>query len=97
MPRNQKLTRVIGGRTVQVATSESGKLVIRFSDQSTMQVKIAGIAESLPSGGKIKAIQENDTEFTLQFEDDSTIRVELADPGASVAVRDKNNEVEYLG
>jgi hypothetical protein len=97
MPRNQKLTRVIGGRTVKVATAEPGKLFIRFDDQSTMQVKTAGTIGRFPPGGTIKAILEDGTEFKLQFEDDSTKRIELADPGASVAVRDKNNEVEYLG
>ena len=47
--------------------------------------------------GKIKAIQEDSAEFTLQFEDGSTATVQLADPGSSVAVRDDNNRVEYLG
>jgi hypothetical protein len=97
MPRNQKLTNVIGGRTIQRATAEAGKLVIRFNDESTMQVKTAGITGLFPPGGTRKAILEDGAEFKLQFEDDSTIRVKLADPGASVAVRDKNNGVEYLG
>ena len=65
MPRNQKLTRVIGGRTVQRATTESGKLVIRFDDRSTMQVKTAGIADVFPPGGKIKAIQEDGADLNL--------------------------------
>ena len=96
MPRNQKLTRVIGGRTVQVATSESGKLVIRFDGQSTMTVKTAGIANLSP-GAKVKGTKEDGAEFTLQFEDGSTVTLQLADPGASVGVRDKLNRVEYLG
>ena len=62
-----------------------------------MQVKTAGIADVFPPGGKIKAIQEDGEEFTLQFEDGSTVTLQLADPGASVVVRDKVNEVEYLG
>ena len=33
-----------GDRTIQFLTAEPGKRVIRFSDQSTMQVKTAGIA-----------------------------------------------------
>ena len=39
MPRNNKLTNVIGGRTTQVATAESGRLFIRFDDGPTMRVK----------------------------------------------------------
>lgn len=97
MPRNQKLTSVIGGRTIQWAMAEAGTLVIHFNDESTMQVKATGITGIFPPGGTIKAILEDGAELKLQLEDDSTIRVELADPGASVAVRDKINRVEYLG
>ena len=97
MPRNHKLTNVIQGRAVQLATAEPGKLSIRFDDQSTMHVKTAGIADIFPPEAKIKAIQEDGPEFNLQFEDGSTVNLQLADPGSSVAVRDKNNQVEYLG
>jgi hypothetical protein len=36
-------------------------------------------------------------EFKIGFEDGSSAIFWLADPGSSVAVRDKNNAVEYLG
>ena len=39
MARNQKLTRVIKGRTVQSATVEPERLVVVFDDHSTMTVK----------------------------------------------------------
>ncbi|MGA8657226.1 MAG: hypothetical protein WB586_13855 [Chthoniobacterales bacterium] len=97
MPRNHKLTNVIQGRTVRVVTAEPGKVLIRFDDQSTMTVKTAGIVDIFPPGGKIKAIQEDGPEFSLQFEDGSTVSLQLTDPGSSVAVRDKSNAVEYLG
>ena len=97
MRRNQKLTRVIAGRTVQRATDEPGKLFINFDDESTMQFKIAGIADMFPPGGKIKAVQEDGANFSLQFEEATAVNLLLADPGASVVVRDKNNQVEYLG
>jgi len=35
--------------------------------------------------------------FKINFEDGSSATLCLADPGSSVAVRDKNNAVEYLG
>ncbi|MGA8660392.1 MAG: hypothetical protein WB586_30110 [Chthoniobacterales bacterium] len=97
MPRNHKLTNVIQGRTVQRSTAEPGKLLIEFDDQSTMKLKTAGIADIFPPGGKIKAIQEDGADFTLQFEEGSSVNLRLADPGSSVAVRDENNRVEYLG
>jgi len=61
-----------------------------------MIVKTARIANLSP-GAKVKAIKEDGAEFTLQFEGGSTITLQLADPGGSVAVRDKLNRVEYLG
>jgi len=97
MPRNQKLTAVVTGRCVQSATPELGILIIVFDDQSTMTVKTAGIATTISAGAKMKAVLENGDQCTLQFEDGSSVTVKLADPGASVAVRDRSNAVEYLG
>ena len=97
MRRNQKLTRDIGGRTIERATAEPGRLLITFSDQSTLQVKTAGIADMFPPGGNIKAVQEDGANLSLQFEDGPAVNLQLADPGASVAVRDQNNKVDYLG
>ena len=81
MSRNQKLTNVIGGRIVWVVTAQPGKVLIWFDDQSTMNVKTAQIPDIFPPGGKIKAIQEDGPELRLQFEDGSTVTLELADPG----------------
>jgi hypothetical protein len=96
MPRNQKLTKVITGRTVKVATIEPGGILVVFDDQSNMKIKTAGPATIRP-GGKVKSIHEAKTEFKIDFEDGSSATLCLADPGSSVAVRDKNNAVEYLG
>jgi hypothetical protein len=52
---------------------------------------------TIPPGGKVKAVQETKAEFKIDFEDGSSATLCLADPGSSVAVRDKNNAVEYLG
>ena len=96
MSRNQKLTKLIAGRTVKVATTEPGGVLVLFDDQSNMKIKTAGPA-TIPPGGKIKSVHEAKAEFKIEFEDGSSATLRLADPGASVAVRDKNNAVEYLG
>jgi hypothetical protein len=96
MPRNQKLTKVIAGRTVKVATVELGAVLVVFDDQSNMKIKTAGLA-TVPPGGKVKSVHEAKAEFKIDFEDGSSATLSLADPGSSVAVRDKNNAVEYLG
>ena len=96
MPRNQKLTKVIAGRTVKAATVEPGGVLVLFDDESRMKIKTAGPA-TVPPGGKVKCIHESRAEFKIEFEDGSSATLCLADPGSSVAVRDKNNAVEYLG
>jgi hypothetical protein len=96
MPRNQKLTKVIAGRTVKVATAEQGGVLVLFDDRSNMKIKTSGPA-TIPPGGKVKCVHESKAEFKIEFEDGSSATLYLADPGSSVAVRDKNNAVEYLG
>ena len=96
MPRNQKLTKVIAGRIVKAATTEPGGVLILFDDLSSMKIKTSGPATVSP-GAKVKSVHEAKAEFKIEFEDASTATFCLADPGSSVAVRDKNNAVEYLG
>ena len=96
MPRNQKLTKVIAGRTVKVATAEPGSVLVLFDDQSSMKIKTADAA-AVSRGTKVKSVHEAKAKFRIEFEDGSSATFCLADPGSSVAVRDENNAVEYLG
>jgi hypothetical protein len=96
MARNQKLTKIIAGRTVKAATVEPGGVLVLFEDESRMKIKTAGRA-AIPPWGKVKSVREAKTEFKIDFEDGSSATLFLVDPGSSVAVRDKNNAVEYLG
>jgi hypothetical protein len=61
-----------------------------------MKIKTSGPA-TIPPGGKVRSVQEAKAEFKIDFEDGSSVTLRLADPGSSVAVRDQNNAVEYLG
>ena len=96
MRRNQKLTKVLVRRTIKTVTTETGGVLVLFDDQSKMKIKTAGPA-AIPPGGKVKSVHEAKAEFKINFEDGSSATLSLADPGSSVAVRDKNNAVEYLG
>jgi hypothetical protein len=104
MPRNQKLTKVIAGRTVKAVTTEPGSVLVLFDDQSSMKIKTTGAA-AVSSGGKVKSVQEAKADFNIEFsptfftwvKDGSRARFCLADAGSSVAVRDKKNAVKYLG
>ena len=70
--------------------------MILLDDQSRMKIKTAAPAMVSP-GSKIKAVLEAEAEFKIEFEDGSMATMQMADPGSSVAVRDRNNVVEYLG
>ena len=56
MPRNQKLTKVITGRKVKVATAEPDGVLVMFDDESCMKIKTAGPAP-IPPGGKVKSVR----------------------------------------
>jgi hypothetical protein len=96
MPRNQKLTNVIVGRTIKAAAVDPGGVLVLFDDQSNMKIKTAGPA-TIPTGGKVESVHEAKAGFKIDFEDGSSATFCLADPGSSLAVRDKNKVVEYLG
>ena len=46
-------------------------------------------------GRKIQAVQQADCDLTIQFEDGSAVHIKLAEPTASVLVRDAQNKMEY--
>ena len=96
MPRNKKLTKVIAGRTIKTITTEPGSVLVLFEDQWSMKIKTADAA-AVSAGSKVESVREAKAEFKIEFEDGSSATFCLADPGSSVAVRDKNNAVEYLG
>ena len=81
---------------MKATTVEPGGVLVLFDDESSMKIKTIGPA-TIPPGGKIKSVRETKAEFKIDFEDGSSATLRLAEPGSSVAVRDKNNAVEYLG
>jgi len=48
-------------------------------------------------GSKVKFVHEAKADFRIEFEDRLIATFCLTDPDSSVAVRDQNNAVEYLG
>jgi hypothetical protein len=98
MSLNHKLTRVLKDRVIQNFQLNASELLISFVDGSTMKVKIVeSNSPPLREGARIRQISETLAKLVIECEDDSTIDLTLADPGNSVSVRDRNNQVEYLG
>jgi hypothetical protein len=67
MKINEKLTKVIGGRTIELVSKEEGLVLIAFDDFSTMQVKVAGgPTMNMWGEGKIESAQEEGAEFSVR-------------------------------
>ena len=98
MSVNNKLTHAIKDRVVQNFQLNASVLLIDFVDGSKMTVTIAECnSPPLHESARIRQISEDQTKLLFECEDDSTLDVTIVDPGNSVIVRDKNNQVEYLG
>jgi hypothetical protein len=98
MAVNNKLTHAIKDRVVQNFQLNAPVLLISFVDGSKMTVTIAECnSPPLQEGARIRQISEDQAKLLFECEDDSTLDVTIVDPGNSVIVRDKNNQVEYLG
>ena len=98
MTVNNKLTHAIKDRVVQNFQLNASVLLINFVDGSKMTVTIAECnSPPLHEGARIRQISEYQTKLLFECEDDSTLDITIVDPGNSVIVRDKNNQVEYLG
>ena len=98
MAVNNKLTHAIKDRVVQKFELNGSELLISFADGSKMTVTIAECnSPPLQDGARIRQISEDQAKLLFECEDESTLDVTIVDPGNSVIVRDKNNQVEYLG
>src|SRR5690348_9454592 len=98
MAVNRKLTLVVKDRVVQNFQLNASELLIGFVDGSSMKVKIVeSNSPPLREGARIRQISEDRAKLVIECEDESAIDVTVTDPGSSVSVRDKNNQVEYLG
>jgi hypothetical protein len=62
MRRNQKLTKVIAGRTIKAVTIEPESVLVLFDDRSSIKIKTAGPATK-PLDDKVKSVHEPKAEF----------------------------------
>jgi hypothetical protein len=98
MEINEELTRIIRGRTIALVSKEEGLVVIVFDDHSTLRMKVTGGPTlNMLGEGKIESVAEDDAELILVGEDGRTAILSLAEPGSSITVTDKDDQVEYAG
>jgi phosphatidylethanolamine-binding protein (PEBP) family uncharacterized protein len=98
MGLNRKLTQLVKDRVVDNFQMNASEVLISFVDGSTMKVKISkSDSPSLWQGARIRQVSEDQAKLVIECEDNDAIELTLADPGSSVAVRDKTYQIEYLG
>jgi hypothetical protein len=97
MTSNHKLTAVLKSRTLTGIDTQGTTLLLTFADGATMTVKTSGTATRPPSGyrGTVAKVRQQGTQLALDYEDGTTLQLPLAEPTASVMVRDKNHVLEY--
>ena len=96
MHSNQKLTKLIAGRTISGTSQQDGALTITFDDGSTMKVKTAPSgANDATTGGKILKVRQEGTSLVLDLDGGTSVSSQMAEATSSVMLRDKNGKMEY--
>ena len=96
MSLNRKLTPILLGRIIQSAQFQDAMLEIHFTDDSILRIKTIGPGDAQPLQGRtLKRIRQRSTLMQLDFADDTTFDVTLAEAMSSVMLRDKQGVMEY--
>jgi hypothetical protein len=97
MARNQKLTPIIAGRTIESVNNSGEKTVIQFTDGSRAHVKTAERPKPAELKDRtVKAVRQSEDVMNLDFEDGESAEIKLAGPTASVLLRDSDGGLEYM-
>ena len=96
MALNQKLTPLIAGRTIQTADWNDNILSIIFLDGSSLKIKTFTIvsADGL-HGHTIQKVRQRGAIINLDFTDDNSAIINLAEATSSVMLRDRAGVLEY--
>jgi hypothetical protein len=92
---NHKLTAALQGRTITAMHPQGTTLILTFADGATMTVKTGGVPTSPGHRGTVAKVRQQGTRLALDYDDGTTLEIPLAEPTASVMVRDKNRVLEY--
>ena len=96
MAANRKLTPLLAQRTIESATSEDNLLKLLFTDGSVLHVLTADTAPPSPAHPRIvKKVRQTGDLMQIDFVDNSTLAIRLAEPTSSVLLRDANGTLEY--
>ena len=96
MHSNQKLTRIIAGRSISGTAQADGLLTLTFDDGSAMKVKVAPSNTNLGvTGGKVAKVRQQGTDLVLDLEGGGSVPITTAEATSSVMLRDQAGKLEY--
>ena len=96
MHSNQKLTKIIAGRTISGTAQADSLLTLTFDDFSTMKVKVAtSNTNTAATGGRVAKVRQQGTDLVLDLEGGGTVAIQTAEASSSVMLRDKAGKLEY--
>ena len=97
MHTNQKLGKIIVGRTITGSTQANGKLTLTFDDGSVMTVKTAPTSAVPGTGGKVAKVRQQDDALSLDVEGGASVAITVVEASGTVGWRNKDAKMEYAG
>lgn len=96
MHSNQKLTKIIAGRTISGTSQADNLLTITFDDGSVMKIKVApSNTNNAATGGKVLKVRQAGTDLELDFVSGGSVQFVTAEETSSVMLRDRGGNLEY--
>jgi hypothetical protein len=98
MSRNQKLTRVIKGRSIAQIGWDGATALLHFDNGSVMRIHAsAAPPTNAPPAtlGKVRAVRQSTETIAFDLDGDSTVLIQLADATSCVMLRDSKGVLEY--
>jgi hypothetical protein len=96
MHSNQKLTKVIAGRTISGNSQAPGALTITFDDGSAMKIKTAQSNTNVGiTGGKVLKVRQEGTNLSLDLEGGSSVMITRAEASSSFMLWNNAEKLDY--
>ena len=96
MHSNQKLTKIIAGRTISGTAQADNLLSLTFDDGSVMNVKTApSSTNTAATGGKVTKVRQEAMTLSLDMEGGASVTIQTAEATSSGMLRDKIGKSVY--
>jgi hypothetical protein len=98
MARNQKLTRVIKGRSIAQIGWDGATASLHFDDGSVMRIHTPaapGKNATPATMGKVRAVRQSTEAIAFDLDGGASVEISLAEATSCVMLRDAKGTLEY--